>query len=282
MCVWSMIAGMSLIVTLSILVLFYIIMIAGTRMVSEGGMLYIHAPFRPSNLIMPATGSTIIGPSNLTILAYQEMILMFDIRSCLMPSVMDTLKLFENSVVTSGDRAPGSRSPAMERARLILPIFISIIVTMWLSYISILLIGYKHGGANLQRWFFVGAPQHPFRRLSDVLYHTRDPNSVWLSFMALGSAVTIFLTFMRAQFFWWPFHPIGYAMGPSWPMVQLWFSIFLGCLSKFIILRYGGLRVYARFRKFFLGMVLGEFLSGVIWLIIDFTLGKDGHKIFLS
>ena len=153
---------------------------------------------------------------------------------------------------------------------------------MSLSYISILLIGYRHGGANLHRWFFAGEPQYPFSRLSDMLLHPQSRNGVWLSFMALGSAFTILLTFMRARFFWWPFHPIGYAMGPSWPMVQLWFSIFLGCLSKSIILRYGGLRVYARFRTFFLGMVLGEFLSGVTWLIIDFIVCKGGHKIFLS
>jgi hypothetical protein len=99
--------------------------------------------------------------------------------------------------------------------------------------------------------------------------------------MGIGAVFMIFLTFMRARFFWWPFHPIGYAMGCSWPMIQLWFSILIGWVLKSIILRYGGIRVYQRFRSLFLGMVLGEFLSGGIWLIIDFITGKSGHRIFL-
>ena len=220
MCLWSMAAGASLAVILPVLILFYITMIAMTRMVSEGGMLFIQTPFRPLDLIIPATGSTIIGPSNLTMLAYQEMIFMFDIRSSLMPSVMDALKLSEGSVV--GDSR--LNRPA-RRVRLGVAILLSIIVAMVVSYISIILIGYKYGGANLSRWFFVGGPQVPFRRLSDMIFHPRSPSSVWLSFMALGAVFIIVVTIMRARFFWWPFHPIGYAMGCSWPMIQLWFSI---------------------------------------------------------
>jgi len=286
MCLWSIAAGASLVVILPVLVLFYITMIAMTRMVSEGGMLFIQTPFRPLDLIIPATGSTIIGSSNLTILAYQEMIFMFDIRSSLMPSVMDSLKLSEGSVVVSGDpssvgsRHAVTRRPA-RRVRLGLAIFLSIIVAMMVSYISVLLIGYRYGGANLSQWFFVGGPQVPFRRLSDMLFHPRGQSGVWLSFMALGAVFMMLLTFMRARLFWWPFHPIGYAMGCSWPMIQLWFSIFVGWLLKSIILRYGGLRAYVKFRTFFLGMVLGEFLSGAAWLIIDFIAGKSGHRIFL-
>jgi len=281
MCLWSMAAGMSLAIILPVLALFYITMIAMTRMVSEGGMLFIQTPFRPLDLIMPVTGSNIIGPQNLTMLAYQEMIFMFDIRSSLMPSVMDALKLSEGSTShDSRSEAQDSRRP-VRRARLGIAIFLSIIVAMIVSYISVIVIGYKYGGANLSRWFFVGGPQVPFRRLSDMLFHPRSPSAVWLLFMALGAVFIIFLTIMRSQFFWWPFHPIGYAMGCSWPMIQLWFSIFLGWFLKSIILRYGGLRLYVKFRTFFLGMVLGEFLSGGAWLIIDFIAGKSGHRIFL-
>ena len=275
MCLWSVAAGASLAVILPVLILFYIIMIAMTRMVSEGGMLFIQTPFRPLDLIIPVTGTSVIGNSTLTILAYQEMVFMFDIRSSLMPSVMDALKLSEG-----GDSGPGTQAPA-RRVRLGIAIFLSITVTMAVSYITILIIGYKYGGANLSRWFFVGGPQVPFRRLSDMLFHPRGPSGVWLSFMGIGAVFMIFLTIMRARFFWWPFHPIGYAMGCSWPMIQLWFSIFLGWLFKSIILRYGGLRAYVKFRTFFLGMVMGEFLSGGVWLIIDFIAGKSGHRIFL-
>jgi hypothetical protein len=278
MIVWSISAGVSLIVSLSVIIIFYITMIAMTRMVSEGGMLFIQTPFRPLDLIIPATGSSIIGASSLTILAYQEMIFMFDIRSSYMPSFMDSLKLSENLV----ERSSSIRSSFLSsRFKLGSAVTVSVIISMVVSYISTILIGYKYGGANLSQWFFVGGPQLPFVRLSDMLFHPQSASGVWLSFMGIGAVFMIFLTFMRARFFWWPFHPIGYAMGCSWPMIQLWFSIFIGWVLKSIILRYGGIRVYQRFRSLFLGMVLGEFLSGGIWLIIDFIAGKSGHRIFL-
>jgi len=281
MCLWSIAAGMSLAVILPVLILFYVTMIAMTRMVSEGGMLFIQTPFRPLDLIIPTTGSSIVGPANLTMLAYQEMIFMFDIRSSLMPSVMDALKLSEG-MEDSRSRTQDSRlGQPLRRFRLGLAIFVSIIITMAVSYITILVIGYKYGGANLSQWFFVGGPQTPFRRLSDMLFHPQSPSGVWLSFMGLGAVFMIFITIMRSQFFWWPFHPIGYAMGCSWPMIQLWFSILIGWFLKSILLKYGGIKVYVKFRTFFLGMVLGEFLSGGLWLIIDFIAGKSGHRIFL-
>ena len=173
-------------------------MIAMTRMVSEGGMLFIQTPFRPLDLIIPATGSAVIGASNLTLLAYKEMIFMFDIRSSLMPSVMDALKLSEDSGV-------GKPTRPARRARLGIAVFLSIIVAMAVSYIAIIIIGYRYGGANLSQWFFVGGPQVPFRRLSDMLFNPHSPNGVWLAFMGLGAVFMIFLTIMRAQFFWWPF-----------------------------------------------------------------------------
>jgi len=274
MCIWSIAAGVSLAVILTVLILFYITMIAMTRMISEGGMLFIQTPFRPLDLIIPVTGSNVIGPASLTILAYQEMIFMFDIRSSLMPGVMDALKLSEGSIL-------GNAKHPVRRARLGIAVILSIIVAMVVSYVTILVIGYRYGGANLSRWFFVGGPQVPFRRLSDMLFHPRSPSGVWLAFMALGAVFMVFLTLMRSRLFWFPFHPIGYAMGCSWPMIQLWFSIFLGWFFKSIILRYGGLRAYVKFRTFFLGLVMGEFLSGGVWLVIDFIAGKSGHRIFL-
>ena len=44
--------------------------------------------------------------------------------------------------------------------------------------------------------------------------------------------------------------------------------------------RWGGLRGFRRFRPFFLGLVLGEFLIAALWLGIDALLGVTGHNVF--
>ena len=43
---------------------------------------------------------------------------------------------------------------------------------------------------------------------------------------------------------------------------------------------YGGLQGFRRFRPFFLGLVLGEFLTAAAWMGIDALLGVRGHNVF--
>ena len=267
MLVWSVVAGIPWYWMLIVLGLFMLTLIGMTRMVSEGGLLFIQTPYRPLDLISPVAGTAKIPPGALTVLAFQEMIFMFDIRSMPMPSMMDALKL--------------SDQPVFNKRRLSWTMFLSIGVAMVVSYASVLWIGYRHGGANLSQWFCVGAPQLPFRRLSTMLVNPQEPNMGHVLTMVVGAIVMMGLSLLRQQFLWWPLHPLGYAMGPSWPMIQLWFSILLGWLAKSNILRYGGIRGYRQYRPLFLGLVLGEFTAGAVWLIIDFVIGKGGHRIFL-
>jgi hypothetical protein len=88
-------------------------------------------------------------------------------------------------------------------------------------------------------------------------------------FFVVGVIFTIFLSYMRAMFHWWPFHPLGYALCVSWSMTVFWFSCFMAWILKGLILRYGGMRLYLKARPWFLGMVLGEFGMAVIWTLIS-------------
>jgi hypothetical protein len=63
-------------------------------------------------------------------------------------------------------------------------------------------------------------------------------------------------------------------------MYHLWFCVFLGWLANALVRRYGGLREFLRFRPFFLGLVVGEFLTAAVWLGIDALLGVTGHNVF--
>jgi len=70
---------------------------------------------------------------------------------------------------------------------------------------------------------------------------------------------------MRARFWWWPFHPLGYALCASWTMIVFWFPVLIAWILKTLIARYGGMRLYTRARPFFLGLILGEFSMAVLW-----------------
>ncbi|MBD68737.1 hypothetical protein CMK21_01220 [Candidatus Poribacteria bacterium] len=51
-------------------------------------------------------------------------------------------------------------------------------------------------------------------------------------------------------------------------MNLIWFPLFLSWLIKWIVLKYGGLKVYQQGVPFFLGLILGEFVMGSIWMVI--------------
>ncbi len=246
---------------------FLVTMIAMTRMVSEGGLLFIQTPFRPTDLLVPFAGGRVLGARAAAVLAYPEMLFAFDVRASPMPSVMDSLKLLDSST--------------LRRRSFLAPVIAACVVTMAVSAGTVLVIGYHNGAGAVSGWFGVGAPQLPFRRLVQQLTNPPDPDYYSVGWMGVGAIVVSALHVLRARFLWFPLHPIGYAMGPSWPMIQLWFSTFVGWALKVVALRSGGLKAFRTWRPFFLGLVLGEFGAGGFWAVVDFICGTQGHRIFL-
>ncbi|MGB9607882.1 MAG: DUF6785 family protein [bacterium] len=266
---WCGYAGMNIFVAVVVLVLFvFFIMLPLTRFVSEGGLLFIQAPFQPTEIINSFARSDFLGGRNLTILAYIQRIFMFDLRASLLPSVMDALKI--------------SDSTRYSKRHFLWGLVLAIFIAIGGSYISELWMVYRRGGVSMSPWFLIASPQQPFQFLASALQNPVHPDWRAGTFLGVGLATAIFLTQMRLRFTWWPLHPLGYAMGPSWPMIQLWFSIMIGWFIKVFILKAGGMKAFAKARPFFLGMILGEFVVGGIWIIIDGITGMQGHRIFLT
>lgn len=84
------------------------------------------------------------------------------------------------------------------------------------------------------------------------------------------------LSVLRDRFFWFPIHPIGLALGLAGPFQWNFFSIFLAWTTKVIVLRYFGAKGYSLTRPFFLGLILGNFVSAGLWLIITALTGMPG------
>ena len=91
--------------------------------------------------------------------------------------------------------------------------------------------------------------------------------------------MTLFLVRMRALFWWFPFHPFGYAMRGSWSMIVLWFTFLVGWFFKALVMRWGGRRLYMATRPIALGLILGEFVAAIFWTIISTLAGVPGPSI---
>ena len=261
-------AGLNFGLALLSVVLFLIVAIVLTRFVAEGGLLFIQAPFRPSDIMMLAVGTRPLGAQNLTVLAYVERALgLFDVRAFIMPYFMDTWRMCDAADVPK---------------RRLLPILgVSVVVATVVSYAAVIIMAYRYGAVTMEPWFAIWSPQQPFQVLRSYLIDPRKPNFAGLELTGVGALIMWALIALRIRFTGWPLHPIGYAMGPSWPMIQLWFSIMVGWLMKWLILRWGGMRMFRQARPFFLGLVLGEFVVAGVWIVVDSITGVRGHRFFL-
>ena len=96
-----------------------------------------------------------------------------------------------------------------------------------------------------------------------------------------GFILTVVLSLLRTSFVWWPFHPAGYALALSYAMEYFWLPVMIAWLLKFLIVRYGGVKMYRAAIPFFLGLILGDYTMGSLWAIVGPLLGIPTYKIYI-
>jgi hypothetical protein len=136
----------------------------------------------------------------------------------------------------------------------------------------VLVAGYRYGALNLSEWFFgVGTATMPY---SFVDYHLANPQSAseaFYSMSAVGALVQLVLTLANARFLWWPIHPIAFPVSAYWTTHHLMPSIFLAWAIKVL---------YRKTRPFFLGLILGHYVAGGLWIVIDGFTGMTANYLF--
>ena len=89
---------------------------------------------------------------------------------------------------------------------------------------------------------------------------------------ALAFAVSTALLWACSRFPTWPLHPIGVLFCQFSIGNLIWFSVFLGWLSKFVITRLFGGGVYRKARPVFLGLIMGELLAMILWTLVPIVI----------
>ncbi|MGQ9525776.1 MAG: DUF6784 domain-containing protein, partial [Armatimonadota bacterium] len=121
----------------------------------------------------------------------------------------------------------------------------------------------------------------PFNRLQGWLQNPQKPNIQALTAMGIGFVFTFMLMTLRMRFYWWPFHPVGYAVSSSWSLHIMWLPLLIAWAVKLLILRYGGLKTYMQWLPFFYGLILGEFVVGSLWTIIGIVLDIPSYGFWV-
>jgi len=259
-------AGMSWWVTISFFAIFYMVALAITRVRAEFGSMHEILFVNPRKILVRFLGTRAFGPRNLTVMSFIDW---FNFsQSCHpMPGQFEAFKMGEIN---------GFCNKRLFNI-LVLATIGSIVGCFW-----IILDFLYRGGAEAE---ILGLPQfvgsYNFSPLERWLTNPVSPDAPGMVFMGIGFLITVIFTAMRMRFFWWPFHPAGYALAVSFAMDYFWFALFLTWIAKSIILKVGGIRLHRQAIPFFLGLILGDYVVGSIWAIVAPLISKPSYSIFI-
>ena len=230
----------------------FVIGLVMARSTAEAGMLMTETTWQPYDLYRLTGSLHSLGPANLTILAFMDHLFSHDQRGLLLSGMLDSARL--------GDKV------RLRRRSLTLAIVVAIVAAIAVAVPLQLVLAYKIGALNMDGWMMQGSPQVQFRVNAAFLTDSASGGGIWQmpAFFGVGIAVTSFLLLMRARFFWWPLHPLGYALAGSQSTIEFWFPCLLAWALKALTLRYGGMSFYRVVRPFFLGLILGEFGMAIV------------------
>ena len=257
---WLSIAGMNPVLAFAQMGLYLFVMaMIMSRGVAEAGMLMTETSFLPSHLIRLVTPLSTFGPSSLTLLGTTDLLFARDMRGLLLSTFLDNQKIAKELKVR-----PRS---------LLLPLASAIVIAMVASTAFFLWLNYTKGGLTLYGYAQTNSRNMFNASAADMAGSGYQPDGTAYGGLAVGVVVTLLLTYLRANFSWFPLHPLGYALAPSWAMLVLWFPFFVAWAIKTCVLRFGGVETYRKVAPFMLGMIGGEFLSAVFWAVMNMARG---------
>ena len=241
----------------------FVVFVALTRAVVEGGVAVIRTPLTPANFVISGFGTGAVTGIGVAALGLTY-VWAANIRIFFMPAFANALRLAQE--ISHG------------RQRLKWAITLAILLALGGSLWSVLVLSYKHGGVNLHGFWFIAVPQLAGNYIAQALENPTPPNwGGWL-FTGIGALIQALLVVARSRLAWWPLHPLGFAISTFFIMTYVWFSVMIAWVIKSVVLKYGGPSLYRAARPFFLGLILGQISVSGLWLVIDSFTGVEGNS----
>ena len=257
---WCYFAGITLwFAIIEMLVYMLIVAVVMARSTAECGLLMTETSFRPVDLYSMIMPKVTLGARTLTVLSLFDAVFTRDQRGLLFTGFLDGLKI--------------SDGVGMKRRSLLSVFIISILIAMFVSAVIQLWLPYHRGALNMYSYTYAGNPLWGFQDNAAAVERAGGQSVEWtgLIFFIVGIGIATFLAIMRTLFWWWPLHPLGYALSASWTMIVFWCPVLVAWAIKQPLIRYGGMKLYRKLRPFFLGMIFGEFSMAVLWTVISWA-----------
>lgn len=258
---WSWFAGINIAVALTFFAIFLLTSLVLTRIVIEGGFLFPQPPFYALQVMNTTMFGTALDAANLTKLSFLQPMMLVDMRTNVLPAFLHTMKFAE---ILGLDRK--------HLRRLLLAVIVALIVTVVVTVLTSLQVLYSQGGLAGYTWFSKTAAESTFNSTANIIKTAPGIKPANWGWMLLGATLVWLMVVGRSRFLWFPFHPLGYLVAPTFPITNLWFPLFLGWLTKTLVMKYGGSNSYVSLRPFMIGLILGNAAAMIFWTLLVFYL----------
>lgn len=265
---WPMALG-----AVALLMMLYLVM---ARLTAESGLFFIQPNWMPLGVLFGLFGAKAMGPESLVIIGLLCAVLAVDPRECLMPFIVNGLKISDNTGIKPS-RVGWATSTVF-------------ILGLLAATPVVLMAVYNFTQPLNDRWASDIVPAMPFepamREISKLagdqtlqlsrdmgswqrLLHM-DPANKFFAWTGLGLGLVLVVSFLRLRFPWWPLHPILFLVWNSYPMSYFSSSFLLGWLIKSLTNRFGGTTGYRSVRILMFGIIAGDVLGGLFFMVHGF------------
>lgn len=132
-------------------------------------------------------------------------------------------------------------------------------------------VGYRYGLSQIPGSYQTGLVRQQYDALIQMMAVPRQPRPDLMAQTLFGAGIALLISGLRQRLFWFPFHPIGFALASAYGF-HLWAPFLIVWTLKVLILRLGGDRGYRLLMPLFLGLALGRYLfSGIVWGLLGIT-----------
>jgi hypothetical protein len=263
---WLRAAGIALHVGVLLLYAVITLYLGLTRIVIEGGLVFVRGPLVPQAFAMHVVGPATLGGSTMTGLALSY------------GWACDPIAIFMPFGANAARVHSELRFPRVVYLTTVgLALGVSLLVSFWFS----LKLAYAAGGYNFGEWVFRRGGQVPFDTIVTKMKAAEFITPGRLQFLFVGILSTAILTYLRHRFTWWRLHPIGFSIASVGQVRWTVLSLFVAWMVKSGIIRLGGLALFERAKPLFVGMVVGHFMGAGFSFVIDaIWFEGQGHCLY--
>ena len=242
------------------------------RMSVESGLVTLQTWWQPLGVVIGLFGAEALGLRTIALIGVFYPVLSFDRHECLMPMIVNGLRICQNNTLTPG------RVGVTSVWVLLIVIAVAVPFGLWVDHNW----GFSHGYGGAVS----AAPSGTFTYLSKAynklkpagqLIPSADkttwqrltsiaPDRKFLIAIGLGFGVVLLLSALRMRFTWWPLHPILLLIWGTYILQEVAYSFLLGWFIKRMALKYGV--SWRTLKTLMIGVIAGDLAGGALWMIV--------------